>query len=178
MESNIRTFVLNLVAIFSFVLYAIGIYIQVEIQGIRWGNAVVNFSIQVLGPLFGVVIVVLVGAAILMISYFITRLHAINVFLCWFWIISLYQCAVNSFLQFNNIPDEPINQFFKYLFPSLWYPVKEISFIIVSFLLTFLWLKKVSKRDFSRFDVIFICCLSATMVFATLYSQIELINVF
>ncbi|MFX0101305.1 MAG: hypothetical protein ACFFCS_17155 [Candidatus Hodarchaeota archaeon] len=173
---NRPLFILNLVAILSFVLYAIGIYIQVVYQGIEWGNVAVNLALQVLGPLLGVIVVVLIGAAVLLSLYAIKRLQAIDIFLCWFWIISLYQCAINSFLQFNGLPDEPINQFFKFLFPDFWYPVKEVAFIIASLLLTIWWMKKVQAEEMKRADYVIVLILGVVMVGGTVISQLFLMN--
>ena len=135
-----KLFWLNILTIGSFILYAIGIYIQVAFQGITWGNVAVNFALQVLGNELGVVIVLAIGSCIMILLYLLPKLHVIDVFLCWFWILSLYQCAINSFLQFYGLPDEPINQFFKFLFPTVWYPVKEVAFILASIGLTMLWM--------------------------------------
>ena len=171
-----QLFILNLIAIGSFILYAIGIYIQVTFQGITWGNVVVNFALQVLGNALGVVMVVVIGACILLSLFMIPKFRVIDVYLCWFWILSLYQCAANSFLQFFGLPDEPINQFFKFLFPTAWYPVKEITFIIVSIILTMLWMRKVWKRNFERYELILIVLVSAVMIIATAFSQVLLLN--
>ena len=168
--------ILNLIAILSFVLYAIGIYIQMVYQGIEWGNVAVSLALQVLGPFLGVVLVAIIGTAILLSLYTVERLHATNIFLCWFWTLSLYQCETNSFLQFNGLPDEPINQFFKFLFPDFWYPAKEVAFIIVAVLLTVLWMKKVQDKKMSRLDVVIVLLLSTVMVIGTAASQIFLMN--
>ncbi|HME53044.1 MAG TPA: hypothetical protein VKM55_12555 [Candidatus Lokiarchaeia archaeon] len=167
---------MNVITIGSFIFYAIGIYIQVAIQGITWGNVVVNFALHVLGNALGVVMVAVIGACILLALYLIPKFHVIDVFLCWFWILSLYQCAINSFLQFFHLPDEPINQFFKMLFPSAWYPVKEIAFIVISICLTMLWMNKVWKRKFQRYEVILIVLLSVIMIISTALSQVMLMN--
>lgn len=169
-------FILNIIAIISFVFYAIGIYLQVVFQGIDWGNLVVNALLQLFGNEIGVIMVVVVGAAILLILFLMSKLHSVDIFLCWFFIFSLYQCAINSFLQFNNLPDEPINQFFKTLFPDFWYPAKEIVFVIICFLLTLIWIKKVSKAELKTFDLILIAFLSVSLIIIIALSQILLIN--
>ncbi|MBD3230407.1 MAG: hypothetical protein GF329_19665, partial [Candidatus Lokiarchaeota archaeon] len=126
---NRNQLLLNLMTIISFILYAASIYLHVRILGEEWGNIAVDLAIDLVGPLLGVIIVVLIGAFILIITYYIEFLRTTNIFLCFFWILSLYQCALNAFLQFFGLPDEPINQFFKYFFQNFWYPIKEICFI-------------------------------------------------
>ena len=168
--------VLNAITIGSFVAYVIGIYIQVAIQGITWDNVVINFAIHVLGNVLGVIIVAVIGASILIFLFFMPKLHVIDVFLCWFWILSLYQCAANSFLQFYALPDEPINMFFKVVFPTAWYPVKEVVFVLVSIVLTIIWVRKIMKRNFLTYEIILIVLLSAIMIIASASSQIMLIN--
>ncbi|MHA1794039.1 MAG: hypothetical protein ACTSVI_15460 [Promethearchaeota archaeon] len=160
----------------SFVFYSIGIYIQVVYQGIQWGNIAVGFAIDVFGPAIGVIMVVLVGATVLLTLLKFKRVRAINIFLCFFWIISLYQCAINSFLQFNSLPDEPINQFFKMFFPGFWYPVKETVFTLISVILTIAWLRKSRKLEVKKIDVAIIVVLSVFLVMGTLISQLFLIN--
>ncbi|MHA1798791.1 MAG: hypothetical protein ACTSVY_10145 [Candidatus Helarchaeota archaeon] len=171
-----RTFVLNLVTIGGFVLYVIGIYLHVVILGNEWGNVAVDLSIRVLGPILGLFLVVVIGVVILFLSFFIKRLRITNIYLCWFWIISLYQCAVNSFLQFYQLPDEPINLFFKFLFPYFWYPAKEVVFVLTSILLTILWIKKVDEMNHDNIDVLLIILISSIMIIGTLSSQLLLIN--
>lgn len=170
------TFYLNIIAIFSFICYVVGIYLQVEFQGIVWGNLLVFSLIFSLGTLFGVITVVFIGALALIILYKWQRMQVINVFFCWFFILSLYQCAINSFLQFNGLPDEPINQFFKFFFPDSWYPAKEIAFTLVSILLTYVWVKKVSEKKLQSFDVIFIVLISVILIIFISLSQFLLIN--
>ncbi len=171
-----KLFILNLVTIFSFCLYAYGIYLHVAIRGLVWGNMAIDLSIQILGPVFGVVMVVVLGCIILFISFYIDQFRATNVFLCWFWIFSLYQCAINSFLAFNGLPNEPINQFFKWLFPTLWYPIKEICFVLIALLLTYVFQKKIVKKEFDKLDIFLITILSVGLILATLMSQLFLIN--
>jgi hypothetical protein len=171
-----KLFILNIIAIVSFIFYALGIYLQVVFQGIEWGNILVYTLLQMLGNESGVMMVVIIGAFALLILYKWSKFNYINVFLCWFFILSLYQCAVNSFLQFNGLPDEPINQFFKILFPEFWYPAKEIVFIIISLLLTLLWFKKMSEVELKRIEVILIILLSLSLIIIISLSQILLIN--
>lgn len=129
-------FFLNLLALVSFIFYAIGIYLHVGILGVEWGNIAVDLALDLLGTIIGVIMVVVIGSIILLLTYKIQKFKLTNIFLCWFWIFSLYQCAINSFLQFYGLPDEPINQFFKSTFFSFWYPIKEICFAITALLLT------------------------------------------
>ena len=168
--------VLNLIAIGSFILYRIGIYLHVGILGLDWGNVAVDAAIQTLGPLGGVMIVILVGTLILLVTFFIQISRKTNVFLCWFWIISLYQCAINSFLQFYGKPDEPINQFFKLLFPNFWYPAKELFFLLISLILTYLWVKMVSKDTFKKLDLALISLAAFLLVGGTVISQVFLLS--
>ena len=171
-----KLIILNIITIFGFCLYAYGIYLHVAIRGKQWGNIAIDLSIQLLGPVLGVIMIVYLGVLILLFSSGIPLFRTTNIFLCWFWILSLYQCAVNSFLDFNGLPNEPINLFFKWLFPTLWYPVKEICFVVVSILLTFLWLSKIRKKEIEKIDIIFISILSIGLILATLLSQLFLIN--
>jgi len=170
------TFILNLITIGGFIAYVIGIYFHVVLLGRDWGNVAVDLSIRVLGPILGLFLVVIIGGIILFLCFFIKKLRVINVFLCWFWIISLYQCAINSFLQYFSLPDEPINQFFKFISPQYWYPIKEIVFILTSILLTIVWIKKVHKLDVTKQDWVLIIAISAILIASTLVSQIFLIN--
>ena len=169
-----KQFFLNIITIFSFILYAIGIYLHIAILGEEWGNVAVDLAINIVGPLFGVIIVVLIGSLILMLTFYISIFKKANVFLCFFWILSLYQCAINAFLQFYGLPDEPINQFFKYFWPNFWYPMKEICFTIVAILLTYIWVKKISKDSFKKIDIILISLISIIMIAGTVSSQIFL----
>ena len=168
--------VLNLIAIGSFILYGIGIYLHVGILGLDWGNVAVDAAIQTLGPLGGVVIVILIGTLILLVTFFIQKTRKTNVFLSWFWILSLYQCAINSFLQFYGKPDEPINQLFKFLFPNFWYPAKELFFLIISLVLTYLWVKMVSKDTFIKLDLALISIAAFLLVGGTVISQLFLLS--
>ena len=65
-----KQFLLNIVAIISFILYAIGIYLHVAILGEKWGNVAVDFAIEIVGALWGVIFVVLIGALTL-ITFFL-----------------------------------------------------------------------------------------------------------
>ena len=65
-----KQFLLNIVAIISFILYAIGIYLHVAILGEKWGNVAVDFAIEIVGALWGVIFVVLIGALILLLSFY------------------------------------------------------------------------------------------------------------
>ena len=170
------TFILNLITIGGFILYVIGIYLHVVLLGLDWGNVAVDLSIRILGPFFGLLLVVLIGGFILFFCFFVKKLRIINIFLCWFWIISLYQCAINSFLQYFSLPDEPVNQFFKFISPRFWYPIKEIIFIVISVLLTIIWVNKVHKLEVSKWDWVLIFAISTLLITATLVSQIFLIN--
>ena len=172
-----KSFILNLFTIGAFIAYIIGIYLHVGILGNEWGNIAVDLSLRILGPVLGLILVVLLGLTILLFTFYVKRLRVTNIYLCWFWIISLYQCAVNSFLQFFGLPDEPINLFFKILFPDFWYPIKEIAFITVSIILTFFWVKKANKIEINRIDIVLIAVISTVMIVGTLSSQILLINV-
>jgi len=172
---DLKQFILNIIAIFSFVLYGIGIYLHVAIFGEKWGNVAVDLAIQIVGPLLGVILIIIFGTFILLITYYIQQIKITNVFLCWFWILSLYQCAINSFLQFYGLPDEPINQFFKYVVPSFWYPAKEICFLIITLLLTYVWVKKITKTDFKKLDLLLIGLASVILVGGTVISQLFLI---
>ena len=173
---NKSNFVLNIIAIISFIFYGIGIYLEVAILNQRWGNAEVDLLMQIFGPLMGVIAVVVIGASILAFTYSISKFESTNIFLCWFWIISLYQCAVNSFLSVNDLPNEPINLFFKNLFPLFWYPMKEMVFIALSIGLTYYWVEKISKKDVSKLDLIIIISISLLLIIAIAMSQITLIN--
>ncbi|MHA1294293.1 MAG: hypothetical protein ACTSQJ_16715 [Promethearchaeota archaeon] len=169
-------FILNIIAIISFIFYAIGIYIQVVFQGILWGNLIVFTLLRTFGNEFGVVMVVIIGGGILLTLYFLPKFRSIDIFFCWFFILSLYQCAINSFLQFNNLPDEPINQFFKFFFPNFWYPAKEIIFILISIMATIIWLRKISKEEIKAFDIFLILISSISLIIVITFSQILLIN--
>ena len=171
-----KLLILNMVAIGSFILYGMGIYLIVAVLGKEWGNIAVDLALQMLGPLYGVILVIVVGSLILLIAYYIQKLRKINVFLCWFWILSLYQCAINSFLQFAGLPDEPINQFFKSVFVGFWYPAKEICFLGISLFLTYFWVKKVAKESFTHFDLSLIALIAFILVGGTVISQLFLMN--
>ncbi len=165
-----------MVAIGSFILYGMGIYLIVAVLGKEWGNIAVDLALQMLGPLYGVILVIVIGSLILLISYYIQKLRKINVFLCWFWILSLYQCAINSFLQFAGLPDEPINHFFKSVFAGFWYPAKELFFLGISLFLTYFWVKRISKENFTHLDLSLIALTSFILVGGTVISQLFLMN--
>lgn len=175
MKDN-KQFILNIITIGSFILYGIGIYLHVSILGREWDNIAVDLALQVLGPLIGVILVIIIGSIILLLTYFFQKLKRTNIFLCLFWIFSLYQCAINSFLQFYSLPDEPINQFFKIIFPNFWYPAKEIFFLIISLLLTYIWIKKISKENFTKSDIFLIALAAFILVGGTVISQLILMN--
>ncbi|NVM54090.1 MAG: hypothetical protein HWN66_10355 [Candidatus Helarchaeota archaeon] len=175
MKDN-KQFILNIIAVGSFILYGIGIYLYVTILNEDWGNIAIDFAIQLVGPLVGVILVIIIGSIILLLSYYIQKLKHTNVLLCWFWIFSLYQCTINTFLQVSGRPDEPINQFFKAVFPSFWYPAKEIFFLAISLVLTYFWVKKISKEDFTKWDSLLIALASLILVGGTVISQIFLMN--
>lgn len=173
---DFKQLILDIATIFSFVLYAIGIYLYVTIPLGNWDNVAVNLAIQILGPLLGTISIIAFGSLILLLTYFIQKFKITNVFLCWFWIFSLYQCAINTFLQINGLPDEPINQFFKYFFPSFWYPAKEIIFLVISLLLTYVWVKKITQANFKRLDIFLIGLASFILVGGTIISQLFLMT--
>ncbi len=168
--------VLNVITVIAFVFYAIGIYLEITLLNNRWGNAEVDLLIQTFGPIMGVIVVVVIGASILAFTYSISKFEAANIFLCWFWIISLYQCAINSFLTVNGLPNEPINLFFKVLFPTFWYPMKEMVFVAISTGLTYFWVEKILKKEVSKLDLIIIVSISLLLIIAIALSQITLIN--
>ena len=126
------TIILNFICIIGFIFYGIGIILYTSILGKRWGNAAVDLGIQIFGPILGTVLVLLIEIGILISTHFLSKFErvttAINIFLCWFWIFSLYQCAINTFLSFYNLPNEPINLFFKTFWPNFWYPNLAILF--------------------------------------------------
>jgi len=161
--NDLKQFILNIVTIFSFILYGIGIYLYVTIPLGKWDNIAVDLAIQIIGPLLGVILIIVSGSLILLLTYYIQKLKIANVFLCWFWIFSLYQCAINTILQIstkNLSINEPINQFFKNLFPTFWYPAKEIVFLLISLVLTYFWIKRISKTDFKKLDILLIALAS------------------
>jgi len=170
------TLILNIIAVISFIFYAIGIYLEVTILNQRWGNAEVDLVIQIFGPIMGVIVVVLIGACILAFTHSISKLEATNIFLCWFWIISLYQCAINSFLTVNGLPNEPINLFFKTFFPTFWYPMKEMIFVALSVGLTYFWVERILKRELTKLDLFIIVSISLLLIIAIALSQITIIN--
>ncbi len=169
-------FILNIIAVISFIAYGIGIYLFITVLGEDWGNIAVDLAIQSVGPLAGVILVIAIGAFILFLTLYIQKTRHTNVLLCWFWILSLYQCAINTFLQIQGLPDEPINQFFKILIPEFWYPTKELVFLAVSLLLTYIWIKKISKEDFTKLDLLLITLAASLLVGGTVISQIFLLS--
>ncbi|MBD3341522.1 MAG: hypothetical protein GF353_20630 [Candidatus Lokiarchaeota archaeon] len=178
---NKSLLILNTLTIIAFVLYGIGIILYTLILDQRWGNAAIDLGIQILGPILGTIIVLLIEIGILISSYYLSKLNqfstAINVFLCWFWIFSLYQCAINTFLSINNLPNEPINLFFKTIWPLFWYPIKELVFIGISIILTYIWFIKIEQdENITKYDffLIFLIIISFWLTIAA--SQISLIN--
>ncbi|MHA1273174.1 MAG: hypothetical protein ACTSVV_07870 [Promethearchaeota archaeon] len=175
-----RNYLLNFITITAFILYAIGIYLETAILNKRWGNSAVDLSIQMFGPFIGVIFVVIVGGLILFLAYLISFSKyfslALNCFLCWFWIFSLYQCAINTFLSFYGLPNEPINLFFKTIAPTFWYPLKELVFTIISLLLTYIWMNKVNKEKIKYLDWIIIGIIIIILISSIIYSQLHLIN--
>jgi len=172
-------FILNIITIFSFVFYGIGIYLYVTIPLGKWDNIAVDLAIQIVGPLLGVILVIICGAFILLLTYSIQKFKIVNVFLCWFWIFSLYQCAINTFLQISMKDlsiNEPINQFFKNLFPDFWYPAKEMVFFLISLVLTYFWIKRITKADFKKLDILLIALASFILVGGTVISQLFLMS--
>ena len=173
---NKTQLILNIFAAISFIFYGIGIYFYVTILGEEWGNVAVDLAIQIVGPLVGVLFVILIGAFILFLTLYLQKTRHTNVLLCWFWIFSLYQCAINTFLQIHGLPDEPINQFFKNLIPQFWYPTKELVFLAVSLLLTYIWIKRITKERFTKLDLMFFALASFLLVGGTIISQLFLMN--
>ena len=172
--------ILNLITIIGMIFYAVGIYLETEILKRTWGNSAVNFSIQIFGPLIGLIIVTLIEIGILTLTFLLSKFKditvATNVYMCWFWIFSLYQCAINSILSFVNLPNEPINLFFKILWPNFWYPMKELIFIIISIILTWIWMKKIEKINSLKLDIFIIVLLSIGLWLTVAVSQMTLIN--
>ncbi|MHA1264117.1 MAG: hypothetical protein ACTSRS_02680 [Candidatus Helarchaeota archaeon] len=169
-------FILNIITIISFILYALVIYLHVAVLGNPWGNIAVDLALEIVGPLVGVIIVATIGTLILLFTFKIQVSKNLNLFLCWFWIFSLYQCVINAFLQFYGLPDEPINQFFKSFFPSLWYPTKELVFGIIALALTYLWVKRTPTRHFKKADILLISLAFLILVGGTLISQVFLMS--
>ena len=172
---------LNIITIIGFVLYGIGIILYTAILNKKWGNAAVDLGIEILGPVLGTVVVLLLEIGILIVAYFISKIKyfttATNMFLCWFWIFSLYQCAINTFLSLSNLPNEAINIFFKTLWPDFWYPVKELVFIIISLVLTAIWFKKVNKEQkITKLDILLISIIGLFFWLTVALSQVSLIN--
>ena len=89
-----KTILLNILTIFSFIFYVIGIYLIVVLKGEeKWGSFQVDFLISALGPAIGLVMIVVFGAGVLVFTLYYERFNIFNTFLCWFWILSLYQCS-------------------------------------------------------------------------------------
>lgn len=175
------TLLLNIICVIGFILYGIAIILYTVVLNQRWGNAAIDLGIQILGPIFGTIVVLLIEIGILITAYSISKYKktttATNIFLCWFWILSLYQCAINSFLSFQNLPNEPINLFFKTMWPYFWYPMKELVFIIISLTLTYIWFKKIkTDEEISKYDMIIIIIIGVAFWLTIALSQIMLIN--
>jgi hypothetical protein len=178
---NRSTLILNIFCVIGFILYGIGIILYTVLLKQRWGNAAIDLGIQILGPIGGTIVVLLIEIGILISAYFISKIEkfstATNIFLCWFWIFSLYQCAINTFLSLQNLPNEPINLFFKTLWPTFWYPIKEMVFIAVAILLTYIWFQKVNlTQKITRYDIILIILISLFFWLTIALSQIAIIN--
>ncbi|TFG06797.1 MAG: hypothetical protein EU539_06635 [Promethearchaeota archaeon] len=175
------TIALNIVTVVGFILYGIGIILYTTVLNQRWGNAAVDLGIQILGPIAGTIIVLSIEIGILYVAYFIKRFekitHATNIFLCWFWIFSLYQCAINCFLSLQSMPNEPVNLFFKTFWPNFWYPVKELFFIIISSFLTWAWFRYLEKdMSMTKLDKMIIFIICAAFWLTIVLSQLLLIN--
>jgi hypothetical protein len=150
------TGILNIAAFFGFIAYGIGIYLWVTRTDGIWLNPVINILLK-MGPLPGVLAMVAIGAGLLIGTLLVDRLAGLNVFFCWFFILSLYQCALNTILTVYGFSEEPINCFFRAQFPAKWYPVKECVFTVMAVFLTWLWARYIWKsRKLSRFDLILI----------------------
>ena len=159
-----------------------GIILYTMLLNKRWGNAAIDLGIQIFGPILGTIVVLLIEIGILITTYYISKIKhlttATNIFLCWFWIFSLYQCAINTFLSLSNLPDEPINLFFKIFWPDFWYPIKELVFIIISLVLTVIWFKKIEiEEKITILDVLIIITIALFFWLTIALSQISIINI-
>jgi hypothetical protein len=109
------TIILNIICIIGFIFYGIGIILYTSILGKRWGNAAVDLGIQIFGPILGTILVLLIEIGILIIAHVLSKFErvttATNIFLCWFWIFSLYQCAINQYLITPTKSDCMISSF-------------------------------------------------------------------
>ncbi|MHA1147346.1 MAG: hypothetical protein ACTSR8_03790 [Promethearchaeota archaeon] len=177
---NTPSIVLNIITLIAFIFYVIGIFLETFIMNKRWGNSAVDYSLTIFGPILGLALVVLIGGSILLVSYLISKLKrfslVLNIFLCWFWILSLYQCAINSFLSFYGLPNEPINQFFKTFFPNFWYPIKELIFMVISCIFTYFWMKNYTDQVISIYDLALIIITMLLLIATIIWSQLHLIN--
>ena|GEM_PF-1790428 len=175
MTANKRM-LLNIITLGGLLAYVIGIYIRVVILGESWGNILVVGTTALGGPLAGIVLVFIFYALIIYLTYRITVFQGLNIFLCFFWILSWYQCAINEYLYALGLPNEPINLFFKWLFPTLWYPAKETVFVLVSLLLTIRGRETFLHRELKRGDYLLIGLVSGFMLLLILISQLKYIN--
>ena len=179
---NNPAIILNIITFFGFFLYGMGIILYTMLLNKRWGNAAIDLGIQIFGPILGTIVVLLIEIGILITTYYISKIKhlttATNIFLCWFWIFSLYQCAINTFLSLSNLPDEPINLFFKIFWPDFWYPIKELVFIIISLVLTVIWFKKIEiEEKITILDVLIIITIALFFWLTIALSQISIINI-
>ena len=173
---NKNLLILNLITIGGLVAYVVGIYLHVVVLGETWDNILVVGTIALGGNIVGIILVFLIYATVIYITYRFRVFQGLNLYLCWFWILSWYQCAINEFLYFYNLPNEPINQFFKYAFPTLWYPAKEVVFTLASAALAIFGRKIFIDRSFTKIDYILIGVVGGGMLFAVLLSQLWYIN--
>jgi hypothetical protein len=175
MTANKRL-LLNIITIGGLLAYVIGIYIRVVILGEGWGNILVVGTTALGGPLAGIVLVFVFYTIIIYLTYRINIFQGLNIFLCFFWILSWYQCAINEYLYAGGLPNEPINLFFKWLLPTLWYPAKETVFVLVSLFLTIRGREAFLHRDLKRSDYLLIGLVSGFMLVLILISQLQYIN--
>jgi len=175
-NSNRNLLVLNIVTIGGLVAYVIGIYLRVIVLGESWGNILVVETTALAGPILGIILVFIIYAFVVFLTFRLRVFQGLNLFLCWFWILSWYQCAINEFLYFYGLPNEPINLFFKTTLPTLWYPAKEIVFTSVSIAVAIVGSRAFLNRKLNKIDYILIGLVGGGMLSAVLLSQIWYIN--
>jgi hypothetical protein len=167
---------LNVATLGGLLAYVVGIYLHVVLLGQEWGNVLVVGTIAIAGRTGGIALVFVIYTLVLFITLNFASLRGLNLFLCWFWILSWYQCAINEFLYYFGLPNEPVNRFFKAAFPTLWYPAKELVFIALALLFTFLGRKKFMTRPFNIVDYALVALVSGGMLHAIVMSQISYLN--
>jgi len=156
--------ILNILTLVGFIAYAAGIYLWVTKSCGYWLNPLIRILLS-MGPTGGSILIVLIGGVVLAVTLCVDRLRGLNIFLCWFFILSLYQCAANTFLTVFRWADEPINQFFKAHFAAKWYPVKECVFAVIALLLALWWTRSIGeRRKLDRVDIALIFGVAATMI--------------